>query len=125
MMNKKQARLRRARQTRIKIASQDNVHRILVHRSNQHIYVQVYSMCGQKVLLSASTLDVEVKKALAGKSGGNKDAAKIVGAEIAKRIVVAGIDKAHFAFDRSGLPFHGRVKELVDEMCANGVSLKR
>ncbi len=124
-MNKKQARLRRARQTRIKIASQENVHRIVVHRSNQHIYVQVYSICGQNVLLSASTIDADIKKSLAGKSGGNKDAAKIVGVEIAKRIVVAGIDKAHFAFDRSGLPFHGRVKELADAMCENGVSLKR
>jgi len=122
-MNKKQSRLRRARQTRIKIAMQ-NVNRLVVSRSNQHIYGQVYSTCGQKVLVSASSLDAEVKQALGGKSGGNVEAAAIVGKEIAKRAKAAGIE--FLAFDRSGNRFHGRIKALADAVIENGeISFKR
>jgi large subunit ribosomal protein L18 len=118
MMNKKQARLRRARQTRIKIALQ-GVNRLVVNRSNQHIYGQIYSTCGQKVLVSASTLDAEVKQELAGKSGANKNAALIVGRYIAKKAKDAGISSV--VFDRSGFHFHGRVKALAEAARENGL----
>jgi large subunit ribosomal protein L18 len=122
MMNKKQARLRRARQTRIRIAQQQ-VHRLVVNRSNQHIYGQVYSTCGQKVLVSVSTLDAEVKQILNGQSGGNKSAAIVAGSELAKRTKAAGI--GFVVFDRSGFRFHGRVKAFADAVTENGVSFKR
>ncbi len=121
-MNKKQARLRRARQTRIRIAQQQ-VHRLVVNRSNQHIYGQVYSTCGKKVLVSVSTLDAEVKQILNGQSGGNKQAAIVAGNELAKRIKAAGI--GFVVFDRSGFRFHGRVKSFADAVSENGISFKR
>jgi len=121
-MNKKQSRLRRARQTRIRIAMQ-HVNRLVVTRSNKHIYGQVYSACGQKVLVSASTLDAQVKQVLNGKSGGNIEAAVIVGEEIAKKAKAAGI--TFLAFDRSGHRFHGRVKAFADTVDKNGISFKR
>jgi large subunit ribosomal protein L18 len=119
-MNKKQSRLRRARQTRIRIA-QKSINRLAVHRSNQHMYAQVYSTCGTKVLASASTVDAEVKVALAGVSGGNKAAAIIVGKFIAQRAVAAGVE--FVAFDRSGNRFHGRVKALADSVIENGLKI--
>lgn len=122
-MNKKLARLRRARQTRIKIGKL-NVHRLSVHRTNKHIYAQVFSICGTKVLASASTLEVEVRQALnAGADkkgvGGTKVAAAIVGKRIAEKAQSIGITKA--AFDRSGLLFHGRVAELAQAAAQAGL----
>jgi large subunit ribosomal protein L18 len=61
MIDKKQARLRRSRQTRAKIAELKSV-RLSVHRSNCHIYAQVISVCGTKVLAAASSLEPEVRK---------------------------------------------------------------
>lgn len=117
-MNKKQARLRRARQTRIRIALQ-NAYRLVVYRSEQHIYAQVYSQDGANVLVSASTVENPVKELLAGKSGSNAEAAKLVGQEIAKRAIEKGVSKV--AFDRSGFRFHGRVKALADAARESGL----
>ena len=75
-MNKKQARVRRSRQTRIRIAQQ-RANRLVVSRSNSHIYAQIIAPTGDKVLASASTVEVEVRKDL--KNGGNKGAAAAVG----------------------------------------------
>ena len=77
MLNKKQQRLRRARQTRIRIATQ-GVARLTVNRTNLHIYASIISGCGTKVLASASTAEVDVRKSLGttGK-GGNAAAAAI------------------------------------------------
>ena len=63
MMTKKEQRLRRARQTRIRIAQQ-GVARLTVNRTNLHIYSRVISGCGTKVLASASTAEAEVRTAL-------------------------------------------------------------
>ena len=82
MVKKNQARLRRARQTRLKIAEL-RVLRLSVHRTNLHIYAQIFSSCGSKVLASASTLDSEVRKNIA--NGGNAKAAAVVGKLIAER----------------------------------------
>ena len=108
-MDKKEARLRRARKTRAKIAEL-KVARLSVHRSNCHIYAQIIDETGSKVLASASTLEVEVRKELT--NGGNAKAAALVGQRIAEKAKAAGIEKV--AFDRSGFHYHGRVKALAE-----------
>jgi len=115
-MDKKQARLRRARQTRAKIAQIKAV-RLAVHRSNGHIYAQVFSGCGSKVLATASTAEAEVRKEVP--SGGNVKAAQVVGKLIAERARQAGIEVV--AFDRSGFKYHGRVKALADAAREGGL----
>ena len=108
-LDKKQNRLRRARKARAKI-SELEANRLSVHRTPQHIYAQVIGPDGGTVLASASTLESEVRKGV--KSGGNVEAAAIVGARIAEKAKAAGIDTV--AFDRSGFRYHGRVKALAD-----------
>ena len=98
-MDKKQARLRRARKTRAKIAEL-KMARLAVHRSNCHIYAQIFSECGTQVLAAASTAEADLRKQVA--NGGNVEAAKAVGKLIAERAKAKGI--AQVAFDRSG--FH-------------------
>lgn len=108
-MDKKAARLRRARKTRAKISAQ-GVHRLAVHRTPRHIYAQVISPDGGEVVASAST----VEKGLRGDLGktGNSDAAKRVGELIGDRAVAAGVTEV--AFDRSGFLYHGRVAALAE-----------
>jgi large subunit ribosomal protein L18 len=111
-MDKKESRLRRGRQTRIKIA-QLGVNRLSVHRTNLHIYANLISP-DAKVLVSASTLEAEVRAELAGKTGkgGNAEAAALVGKRVAEKALQAGITEV--AFDRSGFRYHGRVKALAE-----------
>ena len=108
-LDKKQNRLRRARKGRAKICELE-VNRLSVHRTPRHIYAQIIGADGGTVLASASTLESEVRKGV--KSGGNVEAAAIVGARIAEKAKAAGIDTV--AFDRSGFRYHGRVKALAD-----------
>ena len=115
-MNKKEARVRRARKTRVRIAEQ-RATRLTVGRSNSHIYAQLIAPDGGKVLASASTLEAEVRKDL--KNGGNKAAAAVVGRRIAERAKALGIDAV--AFDRAGFRFHGRVKALADAAREGGL----
>ena len=111
-INKKDQRIRRSRQTRARIATQ-RVARLMVFRSNLHIYANVISDDGATVLASASTAEKEVRTELGGASkGGNTTAAAIVGKRIAEKAKAAGIDKV--AFDRSGFAYHGRVKALAE-----------
>ena len=115
-LNKKDQRIRRSRQTRARIAVQ-RVARLMVHRTNLHIYASVISDDGAKVLATASTAEAEVRKELAGESGaagkgGNVAAASAIGKRIAERAKAAGIEKV--AFDRSGFAYHGRVKALAE-----------
>src|SRR5258706_16046960 len=111
MLNKKDQRIRRSRQTRVRIATQ-RMARLTVHRTNLHIYASVISDDGQKVLASASTAEKDVRQELgaAGK-GGNAAAASIVGKRIAENAKAAGIERV--AFDRAGFAYHGRGKELA------------
>jgi large subunit ribosomal protein L18 len=112
MLNKKDQRLRRARQTRVRIAIQ-RVARLTVHRTNLHIYASVISDDGTKVLASASTAEAVLRKELgAPGKGGNVAAASMVGKRIAEKARAAGIDRV--AFDRSGFAYHGRVKALAE-----------
>ncbi|ULJ64797.1 50S ribosomal protein L18 [Wielerella bovis] len=116
-MNKKIARLRRARKTRARIADLKMV-RLCVFRTNSHIYAQIISAEGDKVLASASTVEAEVRGSL--KSGSNTEAAAVVGKRIAEKAKAAGIEKV--AFDRSGFQYHGRVKALAEAARENGLS---
>lgn len=103
---------RQVRQLRVR----KNVHgtterpRLNVFRSNQNIYAQLIDDSVGKTLVSASTLDPEVKGRLEG-NGGTVDAAKIVGEVVAKRALAAGVTKV--VFDRGGFLYHGRVAALA------------
>ena len=116
METKREARSRRAKQTRIRIAQQ-RATRLVVLRSNSHIYAQIIAPEGDRVLASASTVEADVRKDL--KSGGNKAAAEAVGKRIAEKAKSLGIESV--AFDRSGFRFHGRVKALADAARAGGL----
>lgn len=112
MLTKKEQRLRRSRQTRIRIASQ-GVARLTVNRTNLHIYASVISGDGRKVLATASTAEVDVRKALGGAGkGSNVAAAQLIGKRVAEKAKAVGVEKV--AFDRAGFAYHGRVKALAD-----------
>jgi large subunit ribosomal protein L18 len=122
MINKNTSRLRRAQATRKRIALA-RAHRLTVHRTNLHIYASVISPEGDRVLVSASTAEQEVRNELSGASGrgGNINAAKLVGARIAKKAVAAGISQV--AFDRSGFRYHGRIQALAEAAREAGLKL--
>ena len=115
-MDKKLARLRRARKTRAHIRRL-GVPRLTVHRSGRHIYAQVIAAEGGSVIAAASTLQKELRGDLSSTS--NKDAAKAVGKAVAEKAVAAGISDV--AFDRSGYRYHGRVAELADAAREGGL----
>ena len=112
-MDKKISRLRRAVPTRKKIAEM-RVNRLQVFRSNLHIYANIISPEGDRVLVSASTVEPEVRQQLAAQSGrgGNATAATLIGKRVAEKAKAAGIELV--AFDRSGFRYHGRIKALAD-----------
>ncbi|HXI37656.1 MAG TPA: 50S ribosomal protein L18 [Burkholderiales bacterium] len=116
MSQKNDARIRRARQTRLRIQQVGAV-RLTVHRTNTHIYAQITSPAGDKVLAAASTLEKEVRSQL--KHGGNKKAAELIGQRIAQKAKAKGIEAV--AFDRAGYRYHGRVKALADAARAGGL----
>ena len=116
MISKNDSRLRRARQTRIRIRNNGAV-RLTVHRTNGHIYAQITSPEGDKVIASASSLEKELRGQV--KHGSTKKAAEIVGQRIAARAKEKGIEKV--AFDRAGYKYHGRVKALADAARAGGL----
>ncbi len=109
MIDKKAAKLRRAAATRRKIREL-RAARLAVHRTKAHIYAQIFSPGGDKVLASASTAEKDMRGKLS--SGGNKAAAAAIGQRIAERAKQAGI--VSVAFDRAGYKYHGRVKALAD-----------
>ena len=119
-LNKKDQRLRRARQTRVRIATdivRNGAARLTVHRTNLHIYASVVSADGGKILATASTAERAVRTELAGGAktagkGGNTAAATLIGKRIAEKARAAGIERV--AFDRSGFAYHGRVKALAE-----------
>jgi len=122
MIDKKASRLRRSQATRQRIALQ-RMHRLAVHRTNLNIYASVLSPDGGRVLVSASTLEHEVRQQLTGTKGrgGNAAAAKLIGTRIAQKAVAAGIDRV--AFDRSGFHYHGRVKALAEAAREAGLKI--
>lgn len=114
MKDKNIARLRRAKRTRMKIRELGAI-RLCVHRTPRHIYAQLTTAAGDKVLATASTVEADLRSA----QGGNIEAAANVGKLIAERAKAAGYTKV--AFDRSGYKFHGRVKALADAARENGL----
>jgi large subunit ribosomal protein L18 len=109
IVTKKERRLRRALKTRARIHGLD-VARLTVHRTPRHIYAQVTTDAGAKVIAAASTVQEAVRQGLKGT--GNVEAAKAVGRAIAAKAKAAGVSRV--AFDRAGFRFHGRVKALAD-----------
>jgi len=116
MKDKKTSRLRRARKTRAKIR-EIGVARLCVYRTPRHIYAQITTPGGDRVLTSASTVEADMRTQV--KHGGNVEAAKLVGKRIAEKAAAAGVTKV--AFDRSGYKYHGRVKALADAARENGL----
>jgi large subunit ribosomal protein L18 len=84
--------------------------RLSVFRSSKHIYAQVIDDADGKTLVSASSLEKEMRESL--KTGANIEAAKTVGKRLAERAVAKGVKEV--VFDRGGYLFHGRVKALAD-----------
>ncbi len=115
-MNKKDSRIRRARKTRARIRLSGQ-NRLCVHKTPRHIYAQIITPDSSGVVVSASSLDKELKERI--KSGGNVEAAVMVGKKIAERAAKAGVTRV--AFDRSGFKFHGRIKALADAARENGM----
>ena len=116
MSDKKISRLRRSRQTRIRIR-ENGATRLTVHRSNGHIYAQITTPNGDKVLASASSLEKDVRGQL--KYGSTRKAAELVGQRIAAKAKEKGIEKV--AFDRAGYRYHGRVKALAEAARSGGL----
>jgi large subunit ribosomal protein L18 len=112
MLTKKEQRLRRSRQTRIRIAQQ-GVARLTVNRTNLHIYASVISGDGARVLATVSTQTADIRASLGGSGkGATTSAAQVVGKAIAEKAKAAGVEKV--AFDRAGFAYHGRVKALAE-----------
>ncbi len=116
-MDKKQARLKRAAKTR-HVIRKIGLERLTIFKTPRHIYAQIFSSDGSKVLASASTVQAELKASLA--YTGNKVAAEAVGKAIAEKAKAAGIEKV--AFDRSGFKYHGRVAALANAAREAGLS---
>ena len=108
-------RQKRALKTRSKIALTEN-NRLTVFRSNSHIYAQVMTSKGSEILVSASTIESDLKS----ENNWNIQAASLVGKVIAERALEKGIDKV--SFDRAGYKYHGRVKALAEAAREAGLS---
>jgi len=117
-MDKKSSRIRRARKTRAKI-SELAVPRLSIHRTPRHIYAQVIAASGSEVVVSASTVQADMKGKV--KYTGNIEAATAVGKAIAEKALAAGVSSV--AFDRSGFKYHGRVKALADAAREAGLKI--
>jgi large subunit ribosomal protein L18 len=111
--------MRQARQHRVrsKVSGTAERPRLNVYRSLNNMYAQIIDDTTGTTLVSASTLEADVKSQVSGT--GNKEAAKVVGETVAKRAIEKGIDTV--VFDRAGYLYHGRVKELADGARAAGL----
>ncbi len=108
------ARLKRHARVRSKISGTPTCPRLDVFRSAKHIYVQIIDDVNGVTLVSASSVEKDF-----GVYGGNKEAAKKVGENIAQRALEKGIENV--VFDRGGYIYHGRVKELAEAARAGGL----
>ena len=108
-MDKKSSRQKRALRLRCKIKKQD-ISRLTIHRTSQHIYAQVITSDGSSTIASASTVQSAIRGGL--KNTSNIAAATEVGKAVALKALAAGVTEV--AFDRSGFKYHGRVKALAD-----------
>ena len=101
---------KRHRTIRLKVSGTAEFPRLAVYRSTKHIYAQLIDDVNHVTLASASSSDKDLKEQL--KHGGNIEAAKVVGAAIAKKAKAKGIECV--VFDRGGFLYHGRVAALAD-----------
>jgi large subunit ribosomal protein L18 len=113
--HKLELRIRRHKRVRRRIAGTEARPRLAVFRSNKHITAQIVDDDTGRTLASASTVEADLR----GRSGGNVDAAKAVGALVASRANAAGITTV--VFDRGGFTYHGRVAALADAARAEGL----
>ena len=104
------ARLRRHRRVRAKVSGTSERPRLNVFRSLTNIYVQVIDDVAGHTLVSASTIDRELRGQVEGKD--KTEAAKLVGQLVARRAIEAGVKQV--VFDRGGYRYHGRIKALAD-----------
>lgn len=111
---KKTKRTRRALKSRMRMRKQ-GIERLSVTRSGRHIYAQVISADGAKILAQASTLD----ETLRSEGACNIELASKVGELVADRARNIGVMKV--AFDRSGFKYHGKIKALAEAARANGM----
>jgi len=107
---RRQARLKRQARVRRTIRGTEERPRLCVFRSAKHIYAQIIEDTTGKTLVAVSTVSKEVADGL--KYSGNVEAAKAVGAAIAKKALANNIQQV--VFDRNGFLYHGRVKALAD-----------
>ncbi len=114
------ARQRERRQFRVRkrIRGTADRPRLCVFRSHKHIYAQVIDDAAGRTLVSASTVDAELRAGL--KYGGNKAAAEAIGKAIAERALAAGVKQV--AFDRGSCQYHGRVAALAEAARGAGLS---
>lgn len=118
MYTSAQLRDRRKSRQRFKISnSVKGKHRMVIHRTNNHMYAQILDKSGTKTIVEVSTLSPDVKKII--KFGGNKEAAACVGKVVAEKAKAVNISE--IVFDRSGFLYHGRVKVLADSARENGL----
>jgi large subunit ribosomal protein L18 len=119
MLTHRDKNIRRAQRVRYKIKkTQVERPRLSVFRSNDNIYAQIIDDSKRLTLVSASTVDVDLKKASL-KSGANIEAARAVGSLVAKRAKEKGISKV--VFDRGAYLYHGRVKALAEAARETGL----
>lgn len=111
-------RLKRAKKTRGIIARNNNRPRLTVIKTLKHVYAQLFTADGAKVLASVSTLDKDLRSQTA--SIKKAEAATLVGSSIGKKIKELGFENV--AFDRSGFIFHGVIKNVADAVNAEGVN---
>jgi len=115
---RRQARLKRQVRVRRKVQGDEQRPRLCVFRSAKHIYAQIIEDATGRTLVSASTMEKDLAVSLKG--GGNVEAAKVVGAAVARKALAQDIAKV--VFDRNGFLYHGRVKALADAAREAGLS---
>lgn len=120
IQKKVEGRLRRKRRIKFKIRGTASRPRLSVFRSSRHIYAQIIDDSMGATIIALSSKDKGFSDKFKGKSGGgNKEAAKLVGLEVAKKAKAAGIKK--IVFDRGGYLYHGRVKALAEAVREGGL----
>lgn len=114
ILKKKKNRIKRALKTRTKIKKQ-KTNRLLINKSNMHIYAQITNPTGSKTLLTVSSLEKKIKS----KNNKNQKTACLIGKIIAIRAIKKKIKVV--TFDRSGFKYHGHVKSIAESARKNGL----
>jgi large subunit ribosomal protein L18 len=112
-------RLRRHARVRTKVVGTSEVPRLAVHRSNKHISAQLIDDTAGRTLVSASSVEPDLRASLGKGGGGNLTGAQAVGRQLGSRAKAAGITKV--VFDRGGFVYHGRIAGLADAARAEGL----